>query len=159
MSLAERIELKHLHPAFLPREMRWRGIAYASFFCCGLILLGAVLLNWIPTHTWVYSGLAWLYRRPILLVFTLAAVLGAAFSLVAWREGRLIVLSLATLLTAWIPWLVMRWPAIPDRLVVGYLSAYIALALALPLWWMFVDRRRLLRRYPPYSDRGWLDSD
>jgi len=159
MSLAQRVERKHLHPASLPREMRWRDIAYASFLGCGLALLGAVLLNWIPTDTWIYSGLAWLYRRPILFVFTLAAVLGAAFSLVAWREWRLIVLSLATLLTAWIPWLVMRWPAIPDLVVVGYLSAYILFALALPLWWYFIDRRRLLHRYPPHREPDWLESD
>lgn len=159
MSLARRIDSQHLHPASLPREIGWRNVAYASFLGCGLVLAGAVLLNWIPTDNWLYRGLSWLYRLPILFVFTAGAVLGAAFSLVAWREWRLLLLSLSTLLTGSIPWLVRRWPAIPDSIAGGYLFAYILLALGLPLCWFSVDRRRLLRRFPPHRESAWLETD
>lgn len=156
MSLIQRIERKQLHPALLPRELRWRDIAYASFLVCGLVMGGAILLNWTPTDTWFYLGLAWLYRLPILFVFTGGTVLGTAFSLVAWREWRLPVLSLATLLTTSIPWLVMRWPSTSDLAVGGYLVGYPLVALSLPLWWYVVDRRRLLRRHPSSVEPEWL---
>ena len=159
MSLIRRIEDKRLHPAMLPREMRWRNIAYASFLTAGLVVFGAVLLNWIPTDTWLYTGLAWLYHRPVLFVFTVAGLLGGAFSFVAWREWRLFLLLATTLLTAWLPWLVMRWPAVPDLLVVASLALYLMLVIGGPLWWFLVDRRRILRRYPPHVEPEWLEPE
>lgn len=159
MSLTQRVESHQLHPALLPKEMRWRSVGYVCFLISGGVVLGAVVLNWIPTDTWLYIGLAWLYGLPVLFVFTVAALLGAAFSMVAWREWRLPLLSLMTLLTAWIPWLVRSRPAIPDGVVGGYLAVYLALSVGVPLWWFFVDRRRLLERYPPHVEREWLEPE
>lgn len=158
MSLTERIEQRQLHPAMLPREMRWRDVGYACFLISAAVILGAVLLHWMPTNTWVYVGLSWLYRRPVLFIFTLAALAGMAFSLVAWRERRLGVVSLATLVLAWIPWLVRKWPSIPDATIAGYLALYLGLSIGGSLWWFLVDRRRLLRRYPPHVERAWLET-
>ena len=159
MSLTQRVRNQQLHPAMLPREMRWRDVAYLCFVVCGGVLLGAVLLNWIPTDTWVYIALAWLYSFPVLFVFTVAALAGAAFSLVAWREWRLLLLSSLTLLTAWIPWLVRQWPVLPDLVVGSYLALYLVLSIGGPLWWFLIDRRRILERYPPQVERGWLESE
>jgi hypothetical protein len=159
MSLIRRVEQKQLHPAMLPREMRWRSVAYGCFLICGLLLFGAVLLHWLPTDGWVYLGMDWLYRRPVLLVFTVAALCGAAFSLVAWREWRLLVLSLATLLMALVPWIVMHWPATPDAAVGVWLALYLIMTIGGSLWWLQIDRRRILRRYPPRLERGWLEPE
>jgi hypothetical protein len=145
-----------LHPACLPREMRRRHLGYAGFLCCGSVCGIALALNWLPTNSWLYVGLAALFRLPVLMVFNLGALVGATFSVVAWREWQLPVLTGLTVITAFLPWMVQRWPAIPDPAVGAYLVSYVLLALGLPARWYLIDRRRLLGRHPPHIEPEWL---
>ena len=156
-SLARRIADGRLHPATLPREMRWRDLGYAGFLSCGLVLLGAFALNWLPTSTWLYLGLAWLYELPVLFVFAVGGLLGFSFAIARWRELALPLLAVLTLGAPAIPWLYRSSPAIWGFGAPFYLILYTALAIALPLRWYLRDRRRLSDRFLVRPDDGWIE--
>lgn len=156
MSLETRIRSGSLHPAFLTRELRRRDLGYAGFMACGSILAIAAVLRWLPTDTWLYLALATVFRLPVLSVFVVGGLVGAAFAVSAWREWPLPLLTVLTAGTVSVPWLARRWPGAAEVSADLYLALYTLVALMLPLRWYLVDRRRLRRRHPPVVDENWL---
>jgi hypothetical protein len=137
--------------------MRWRTLGYAGFLACGLVLAGAFLLNWLPTDTWLYLGLAAVYELPVLFVFAAGCLLGAGFAVARWREVGLPLLTVLTAGVPLVPWAHRAWPEIWSLGAPLYLGAYTLLAILLPLRWYLRDRPRLLRRFPPRDDSGWIE--
>jgi hypothetical protein len=137
--------------------MRWRDLGYAGFLCSGLVLLGAVALNWLPTDSWLYLGLARVYELPILFLFAGGGLLGIGFAIARWSESALSILAVLTIAAPAIPWLYRSWPEIWGIGAPVFLLSYTFLAVGLPLRWYLRDRRRLHKRFVAQPDRSWIE--
>ncbi len=153
MRIERRIAAGDLHPGRLPGVVLHVDLAAAGLAACGLVLAGAWALNLLPTDTWLWGALARLYRFPMLGVFTLGALLAAAYTLVDRREPILVALAGLAFLTPVLPWSVLYRPAL-DPVAAAYYALYPAANLVFALHWLLRARPALLRRHPPPPD-GW----